>query len=288
MPRNEHYGEADQNVIDVLGFNPYTGKRATGRTPQSIDNANTNQKVIPGFDSDEYTLPRLESDILGHPEFDEYFTMTVLRDSIIFGKPCRTVPFALLSVVDDNFKNVTRRYHHINPTIPFNKQRFPIKNFAVFEKLGLWGANKPPSNFRLLRIGHTNFERLSQQSVEFSSDGEVSLSINNPEWGNVSFMYKDGKLISGKTSNHDFLIQKDFSNEKSRLCTLTGPTKNILIPNYLTHPLPTELLIDDIAVEQNPFGTPTHADTWKDKDITDIFGVTVSDLRENTFPLNEA
>ncbi|MDO8270164.1 MAG: hypothetical protein Q7T54_05860 [Candidatus Levybacteria bacterium] len=264
--------EQEQNFIDTLGFDPVTGMRIATPIAPRRDSFNIVERTL-GFTLD--TGERIPVDLESDEKTVEAFERKLSPGLDWSGAKYWFEGSLLFAAIDNNFKDVSRQYHYLNPHISLGQQKFLPEKVAVFEKKGEWGQHKPPKDYRLSRIVLTDFEKVQTQSVEFWKDNTVEITLKGNDWGNTSIFYRDGKLTYASTSNgNDYFVKKGYEDQKATTCELTGVMTRFYIPNYLDHPLPTEKFISDIRLEQNPFLAPVSADrSWAEADIVESFGI---------------
>ena len=267
--------EYDQRVAEVLGFDPSTGKplRVTAQQPPQLKRAGSMLEEILGFDKDgKRVLPR-NFGVKDDPRFIDFFEQKATDSEFISShKRTRTNPLLLFSAVDDGFKNVSRRYHYMNPQLSLESQLFTVNAFIILERRGQWGQNPPADGYRILRIGLKDIEKGTAQTVEFSDGDVVEIDLSGGDWGKTNIAYESGKLKSGKFSMEQTFCKRNFQDVTTPVCELPAGDNSILIPNYLTSPHPTDLFVKNPSFEDAPFEIDSDADhEWKSKDIAEAF-----------------
>lgn len=270
--------EYDPRVAEILGFNPSTGEplHAGIQRPTEVRRAESILEEILGFDpiNSAPVLPT-DSSLQDDPRFIDFFEQIATDNEFISTyKKTRTDSSGLFSAIDDGFKNVSRRYHHMNPHLSLESQPFTVNAFIVFERRGQWGRNPPSDGYRILRIGLRDIEKRASQTVEFGDGEMVEIDLSGGQWGKTNIVYENGKLKSGKSTQENGLWKRNFQDVTTPICMLPVGKHNIILPNYLTSPHPTDLFVKNPSLEDAPFEVDIAADhEWKTKDIAEEFGI---------------
>lgn len=273
--RSPEEREQYNNLVDALGFDPETGQKPRIQVANRYaTRARTVEEDILGFDilSGERVLPK-DSRIQDDPRFADFFVLKATESEYIGNnKRIFTNPYALFCAVDDGFNVTSRRYHYVNPNLSLESQLLTVEAFVVFERLGRWGQNPSADGYRLMRVGFRDIEKGTSQTVEFDDENIVTIELKGGEWGSTSVVYGSGKLKSAKFSNDKDFCRMNFQNTVDPICKFPAGERNILIPNYLTSHLPTDLFIKNPSFEDDPFGVDISCDDeWKTKDIISQF-----------------
>lgn len=257
--------EQEQNLIRILGFNPneagiYTPSGLTIPSAEGLPNLAT-----PGDEQSE--------------KFDDLFFRATILPSVGIGENTRYayLPSERFTVIDDGNREVSRRYHFVDPDKSLHQQQFPIESLAVFRRIVDGHGYATGTPYRLSRIIQKEIKGQTEEEVTFYKDGEVEITLKGGVWGDsTAFVYEEGKLKFGKYSHPDYFKRIDYFDSQKQLATMPGMGATISLPNYLTHALPTELFVRDFSLEESPFDSPPYRDElWKSTKISEAFGIRV-------------
>ena len=274
--RNPEEKEQYNNLVDILGFDPETGESKLKYQPPRTRYSKGILEEILGFNPEngQRVVKDFES-LVRSPEFARIFNARTLSLFENGRNICRSIPSERFTAVDDDFKDVARRYHVVDETMPPEMQVFPTEHLAVFERLGSWGSDKPASDFRLLRVIQTSPTSRETQTIEFNDEKEVYISLSGGRWNRTHINYKDGALLLATSAGEEYFRKVTEKDVSQGFCHLSTPDGTLMIPGRLPVD-PAGLFIDDFAILQNPFNARTTLDTWKDKVITDQLGISLN------------